>query len=83
MNKKNQLSQRYSFQCCTLCCGKPTSTHVSYNISKETYVTLKIEKKVTLRDSVFHMASVNTKFSINSQEELSVKSYPQKFSQFY
>lgn len=51
--KKNQLSQRYSFQCCTLCCGKPTSTH-SYNISKETYVTLKIEKKVTLRQCVLH-----------------------------
>lgn len=53
--------------------------HVSFNISKESHVTLKIDKRLHL-ETVFHMATVNTMFSIRGQEELSMKSYSYKFS---
>lgn len=53
--------------------------HVSFNISKESHVTLKIDKRLHL-ETVFHMVTVNTMFSIRGQEELSMKSYSYKFS---
>lgn len=53
--------------------------HVSFNISKESHVTLKIDKRLYL-ETVFHMVTVNTMFRIRGQEELSMKSYSYKFS---
>lgn len=58
------------------------SWQVLSNISKESHVTLKIDKRLHL-ETVFHMATVNTMFSIHGQEELSMKSYSYKFSWFY
>ena len=59
--------------------------HVSYNnyIKENLYWSTEDWKKVTPRDSEFYMASVDTMFSINSQEELSIKSHSHKFSSFY
>ena len=58
--------------------------HVSYNnYIKENLCSTEDWKKVTPRDSEFYMASVDTMFSINSQEELSIKSHSHKFSWFY
>ena len=48
-------------------------------ISKKTCVALKIEKRLH-QETEFYMASVDTMFSINSQEELSIKSHSHKFS---
>lgn len=53
--------------------------HVSFNISKESHVIPKIDKRLHL-ETVFHMVTVNTMFSIRGQEELSMKSYSYKFS---
>ena len=57
--------------------------HVSYNnYIKENLCSTEDWKKVTPRDSEFYMASVDTMFSINSQEELSIKVIHTSFPDF-
>ena len=58
--------------------------HISYNnYIKENLCSTEDWKKVTPGDNEFYMASVDTMFSINSQEELSIKSHSHKFSWFF
>lgn len=75
-----QRKAQHAVQCCSFGCGKLTSTYMFHLLlSKESHVTLKIDKRLHL-ETVFHMATVNTMFSIRGQEELSMKSYSYKFS---